>query len=179
MRGAIEGLESPHPIGGFLPGVYHGDDFAQRFCGGLDCVLAPIFASIDAHDAYFDPSLAPEDFLQWLAGWVGVAVDQTWPLERQRELVAHSCELYSWRGTSRGIAAHLALYTGAVPEVADSGGSVWSPTPGGELPGRAAPSLTIRLHAGDNPGIDLRRVDGIVLAIKPAHIPHRIVVVAE
>src|SRR5579863_4707536 len=100
MRGAIDGLDTPHPIGGFLPGVYQGDDFAQRFCRGLDCVLAPIFTTIDAHDTYFDPALAPEDFLQWLGEWVGVAVDQTWPLDRQRELVAHSCELYSWRDES-------------------------------------------------------------------------------
>jgi phage tail-like protein len=178
VRGAIDGLGTRHPIASLLPGVYQGDDLAQRFCAGLDCVLAPIFATADGQESYFDPWLAPEDFLLWLADWVGVAVDQTWPLERQRELIAHSCELYSWRGTYRGIAAHLALYTGAVPEVEDNGGSAWSPTPDGQLPGRPSPGLVVRIQASKANDVDLRRVDGIVRAIKPAHVPHRIEVVA-
>ena len=66
MRGMIEGLETPHPIGFELPGLFHDDDFTQRFTAALDEVIAPIFLTLDALEAYVDPWLAPEDFLGWL-----------------------------------------------------------------------------------------------------------------
>ncbi|MEU3573930.1 SDR family oxidoreductase, partial [Kitasatospora sp. NPDC036755] len=66
-RAAVPGLPSPYPIGRLLPAMYADDDFAQRFTAGLDTVLAPVFATLDNLPAYFQPGLAPADFLDWLA----------------------------------------------------------------------------------------------------------------
>ncbi|MGW2874684.1 hypothetical protein ACWDCZ_41715, partial [Kitasatospora sp. NPDC001225] len=66
-RAAVPGLPSPHPIGELLPALFAEDDFAQRFTAGLDTVLAPVFATLDNLPAYFQPGLAPADFLDWLA----------------------------------------------------------------------------------------------------------------
>ena len=74
MRGIVSGLASPHPIGGTLPGLYADDSFAQRLCEGLDELLAPVLATLDCLPAYLDPGTAPLDLLEWLAGWVGIAV---------------------------------------------------------------------------------------------------------
>ena len=74
MRGIVPGLASPHPIGGTLPGLYADDSFAQRLCEGLDELLAPVLATLDCLPAYLDPGTAPLDLLEWLAGWVGIAV---------------------------------------------------------------------------------------------------------
>ena len=93
MRGTVDGLRSPVPIAGLLPGIYQDDQFTQDFTGGLDDVLAPVFATLDNIDAYVDPWLAPEDFLQWLAGWMGVVIDEGWPLERSRAFIANIGEL--------------------------------------------------------------------------------------
>ena len=41
VRGLVDGLASPHPIGALLPALYQEDEFAQRFTSGLDDVLAP------------------------------------------------------------------------------------------------------------------------------------------
>ncbi len=66
-------------------------------------MLAPVFATLDCldsyFDSYFDAWLTPRDFLDWLAGWVGVVLDENWPLERQRALVGQMVALYGRRGT--------------------------------------------------------------------------------
>src|SRR5918997_2793201 len=126
MRGLIADMDSPHPIGMRLPGLYVDDDFTQRFVSAFDQALAPIFATLDCLPAYLDPRLAPEDFLDWLAGWVGLPLDESWTLERRRELVSRAVELHRWRGTRRGIAEHVALVTGGGGGDTPSGaGTLW------------------------------------------------------
>jgi len=155
-----------------LPALYQDDDFAQRFTAGLDDVAAPVLGVLDNLTAYFDPVLAPTDFLPWLSSWVGVALDENWPLARRRALVARAGELYRSRGTARGLADQIELYTGAAPEVEESGGTVWSPTPGGSPPGHAVPEVVVRVRG--NNSIDPKRLEAIVLDAKPAWVAHRI-----
>ncbi|MGD9997629.1 MAG: phage tail protein [Ilumatobacteraceae bacterium] len=171
-RGTIPGLQSPVPIAGLLPGIYHDDEFTRQFTGGMDDVLAPVFATLDCLDAYVDPWLTPEDFLEWLAGWVGVVIDEGWPLDRSRAVIANIAELYRWRGTVRGLTAELAIYTGGQVEIAESGGAAWSLTPGAELPGADEPRLAVRISVEDPSSVDERTVDRMVAAAKPAHVVH-------
>jgi len=126
VRGVVPGLASPHPLGPTLPGLYQDDPLAQRLVGAFDEVAAPVFASLDGFDAWLDPLVAPEDVLDWLAGWVGVALDQTWPIERRRAFVASAVELFRLRGTATGLAAHVAIFTGGEVEVVESGAAGWS-----------------------------------------------------
>jgi phage tail-like protein len=172
VRGTVEGIASPHPIGSLLPPIYQDDPMAQRFTAGLDDVLAPVVSVLDNLDAYLDPGVAPEDFLHWLAGWVGVVLDETWTLDRQRELVQRSAALYGARGTVRGLRGLLELFVDGEVEVTESGGSAWSPVPGGALPGVAAPELRVRIRAGDPAQVDARRLEAVVSSSKPAHVPH-------
>ena len=181
MRGTIDELATPHPLGFLLPGLYHDKDLVQRFTSALDDVLAPVLATLDSSDAYVDPRLAPLDFVEWLAEWVGVELDASWPEERQRALVAGAAELYAWRGTARGMAEAVAIYTGAEPEITETGGTAWtgSPPPSGELPGTPEGMLVVRVRvpAGEADTIDQARLDRLVAAAKPAHIPHRVEII--
>jgi phage tail-like protein len=178
VRGTIEDLATPHPLGYLLPGLYHDNDIAQRFTGALDVVLAPVLGTLDSSDAYVDPRLAPLDFVEWLAEWVGVELDASWPEGRQRALVHRAAELFAWRGTVRGVAEAVAIYTGAIPEILESGATAWTgtPPPTGELPGSPAGGLIVRVRvpAGEGQNIDLGRLDRLVEAAKPAHIAHRV-----
>ncbi len=178
MRGTIEDLASPHPLGFLLPALYHDNDIAQRFTGALDVVLAPVLATLDSSDAYVDPRLAPLDFVAWLADWVGVELDASWPEERQRALVARAADLFAWRGTVRGVAEAVAIYTGVLPEILETGATAWTgtPPPAGELPGSPAGQLVVRVHVtpGAAETIDLARLDRLVEGAKPAHIAHRV-----
>ena len=177
MRGLVPGLVSPHPIGPTLPGLYQDDAFAERFIGAFDEVVAPVFASLDALEAYLDPLLAPEDFLEWLAGWVGVALDQTWPIERGRAFVASAVELFRLRGTATGLAAHVAILSGGEVEIVESGAAAWSSQADAALPGQAAPELLVRIKVADPAALDATRLDALIAAAKPAHVPHRVEVV--
>jgi phage tail-like protein len=173
-RRALPGLRSAHGIWSALPSLYQEDEVAGRFLAGLDEVLAPVFCTLDNLEAYFDAQLTPVDFLEWLSGWVGVVLDESWPLERRRNLVAQAGELYLSKGTMWGLAALVALYTGVEPEVVDSGGAAWSPIPGGTLPGSPDYRVTIRLRIPKGSTVDRGRLERIIAAGKPAHVVHEI-----
>lgn len=170
MRGLIEGLDTPHPIGLELPGLFHDDDFTQRFTSALDEVLAPIFLTLDAIEAYVDPWLAPEDFLTWLSEWLGIPIEQDLPETRQRRLVAQAATLYGWAGTAKGIAEVVEAYTGVRPEVEDTGGTSWSASPGGDIPGTDGPGVTVRIRVDDPATIDSARVERLLAGFVPASV---------
>lgn len=179
MRGLIPGLETPHPMQRRLPALYQEDDLSLRLVGALDGVLAPIICTLDNAASYFDAQECPADFVPWLAGWVGVALDENWPTERQRSLVAQAGDLYRSRGTVHGLRALVAIYTGTEPEIEESGAAGWSAKPGAKMPGSSKPKLLVRIQVQDGSAIDPKRVETIVRAAKPAHMPHSVEVVTQ
>jgi len=179
MRGHVAGLATPHPLGSFLPALFQDDDFTQRFTAALDEVAAPVFSILDNLDAYLDPKSAPEDFLEWLAGWVGVAVDETLPVERRRSFVASAVELYRLRGTAAGLAAHVALLTGGEVEIAEPGAAGWSASPGAAIPAGTSPDLFVRVRVPDPAAVSAARLEALVMQAKPAHLLHRIEIVED
>ena len=106
MRGTVGGLLSPHPLGAGLPAVYQDEDpFVMRMTRAFDELLAPVIATLDNLSAYFDPALAPEDFVDWLAEWVGMELDDNWPVELRRAVVASATDLLGRRGTAAATTA--------------------------------------------------------------------------
>jgi phage tail-like protein len=178
MRAGISGLQSPFPLGESLPGIYQDDGFVQDLCAGLDEVLAPLVATLDCLPAYLDPETTPLDVLEWLAGWVGVVLDDVAP-ERRRVVVRRAAELHRWRGTPHGVRAMVSAWCGIEPELVESGASGWAAESGVPLPGDPVPSLVVRLRVPDPAAFDLRRLDALVAATKPAHVPHRVEVVRD
>lgn len=174
MRGGLVGLPSAHPLGPTLPAIYQEDDFAQRMLDALDSVVAPIWSTLDNFDAYLDPWLAPDDFLEWLARWVGIALDDSWDETRRRTIVARAVELYRLRGTAAGLAGQVEIQTGGSVEIVENGATGWSVDPGGELPGSPEPLVVVRVTVRDPRSVDPVRLDALVAAAKPAHVPHRI-----
>ncbi|MBM3678182.1 MAG: hypothetical protein FJW96_09915, partial [Actinobacteria bacterium] len=136
-------LASPAPLWEALPGLYREPDlpaayrvgdreesFLQRFTTALDAVLSPVFHTLDNLPAYFDPKYAPEDFLDWIAGWVGLELNEKWESELRRKLVAEAVHLHQGRGTRRGverIAEILAEVEPGKVTIEESGG-VWACT---------------------------------------------------
>ncbi|MGH8993062.1 MAG: phage tail protein [Acidimicrobiia bacterium] len=170
MRGTVDGLTTRLPLGRLLPMLYQDDHLALRFTAALDEVLAPAVWALDDLDAYFDPNLAPPDFLEWVARWLGIEFDQTWPDDRRRAITAGAADLYRWQGTLRAIARLVEIHTGVVPEVDDSGGVTWSVEPGGKLPGAPDAWLHVRLRVPDPRAIDTNRLERVLQAAKPAGV---------
>ncbi|MEE6272899.1 phage tail protein [Georgenia wangjunii] len=179
MRGVVPGLVSPVPVAQRMPAVYQEDDFLQRFVRAFDDALAPVFLSLDGLAGYVDPALAPPDFLDWLAEWVGIEVDESWSVERRRHIVAGAADLHRRRGTVQGVVDAVRLAVGGRVEVTDNGGSAWSPVSGGAVPGAPDPWLHVRVAVPDPSTVDRRRLEAVVAGVKPAHVPHTIDVVED
>ncbi|GAA0497830.1 phage tail protein [Streptomyces stramineus] len=176
MRGSVDGLGTSAPIGTMLPAVFADDDLAQRFVAGLDDVLAPILNVLDCLDAYFDPALTPVDFARWLGTWVGAETDGTEPEPRLRAAVAAAVALHRVRGTPRGLSEAVRLAFGAEPEITESGGAAWSARPRGSFPGSARPHLHVVLRLANPTRADTHRLDTLVAAARPAHMPYTVTV---
>lgn len=178
-RGTVPGLGMPYPIVTTLPAVYQEDPFTVRFLAGLDDVLAVIVATLDNIDAYLDPALAPEDFLAWLASWTGVSLDENWPVELRRALVASAVVNHRGRGTAAALRAQLELVAQGEVELVDSGGVAVSRSPGADLPGEPVPRLLVRVTAADPAAVPVDAVDSLVKANKPAHVAHWVEVATQ
>jgi len=178
MRGPLE-VRSAHPLGETLPAVYREDPFTQRFCDGLDAVLAPVLSTLDNLAAYLDLGTAPEDLLPWLAHWLGLAVDPGHDPVRQRELLRSTSELHGWQGTRRGIELAVAALLGVRAQVVESGGASWSTDAADPLPGEATPAVVVRVFPEEGRQVDPDRLNALVASLKPAHVVHRVQVVTS
>lgn len=159
----------------YLPALYRDDEFMGQFLLIFESILKPIENSIGNLALYFDPLMTPESLLPWLATWVDLALDTTWPEERRRELLKSAAELYRWRGTKRGLAEYLRIYTGSVPEISEY-------IPGMRLEQETRLGIntrlgssgeghhfTVTLELGRDSEININAVKAIIEAYKPAH----------
>ena len=174
MRGLLPGLPSPHPLAEMLPGIYREDDFVQRFCDGLDDVLAPVLVTLDCLPAYLDPGTAPPDVLEWLAGWIGLVFEGRDPQERRRMLMRSTVDAHGLRGTAEGIRRAVRAAFDVDPEIEESGAVGWSRDPAAPLPGAVPATLVVRLRVGDPAAVDVDRLDSVVRMVTPAHVVHRV-----
>lgn len=177
MRGVLPDLPSPVPLLHRLPGVLQEDEFLQRFLPAFDAGLAPVVTTLDSLHAYVDPQLAPEDFLDWLASWVGVELDDAWSLEQRRIVVGAAALVHRQAGTADGIRDSMALALDADVKVTESGGCTWSATPGGGLPGDPESLVRVSVAVDDPDSVDVRRVEALLRSVKPAHVRHEFEVV--
>jgi phage tail-like protein len=179
MRGAVPGLGTPHPLHRRLPAIYGTDEFAGRLLAAFDEVLAPVHATLDNLAAYLDPRLAPADFVDWLAGWLAAETAPGWTLPQRREAVAHAVALHRARGTARGLAEQVRTVFGVWPEITENGGTAWSSTPGGPLPGTEELALTVTVRVSEPDRVPLARLRELVEANRPAHVPCTVRVIVD
>lgn len=206
MRGDLPDIRTPCPLGATLPVIYLDDGEAQRLCGVFDRMLAPVFLALDSLPAYLDPSTAPADTLDWLAGWIGLVLEGHESAERKRELIRAGAEAAQWRGTVRGIRDAVVAAFGVIPEIVEAGGVAVSTEPSGlieptEPSGSTEPwgsteqaesavppastqdtsdaasvDLTVIVRARNSGAVDLDRLGAVVARVKPIHLSHRVVV---
>ncbi len=158
-----------------LPALYQDDEFMGQFLLIFESIMKPIENTVDNLPWYLDPLLIPASLLPWLSSWVALSLDQNWPLERRRLLLRSATELYRWRGTKRGLAEYLRIYTGSLPEISEY-------IPGMKLDQEtilgtntrlgssgAGHHFTVTLELEGDSGINSDTVRAIIEAQKPAH----------
>ena len=101
----------------FLPEVYSYDDFINRFLMMFESFWKPINQQISQSENIYDPDLTPEAFLNWLASWVGMQIDETFPKDRIRLLIRNAIPFLHSRGTAESLKYFLELYSGGKVEI--------------------------------------------------------------
>ena len=134
MRGLVDGLDTPLPLLLALPGPYQEDYFTARFVGAFDDALAPVLCTLDSLAAYVDPDLAPGDFVNFVAAWVGTELDEQSSLAERRVAVRSAVTAYRRRGTVRGLTELAARVTGGDVDITESGGRGGPPRPAPTCP---------------------------------------------
>jgi phage tail-like protein len=93
-----------------------------RFLRIFEDIGGGLRSRIDRFHRDLDPGLAPPEFLRWMAGWLGMALDPSLPEEHQRSLVRAAGPMFPLRGTKRGLQGLLEAFTQSNVEITDGGG---------------------------------------------------------
>lgn len=95
-----------------LPAFYRSDAATRELLEPMlllyESVLDEADAAIDGLPVLMDPEGAPDDdgpgsWLDWLAGWVAVELDERWSPERRRDAVRGAFARHGRRGTVQGL----------------------------------------------------------------------------
>jgi phage tail-like protein len=105
----------------YLPAVYSADDeslwFMERFLSVFQTEWDALEDRIEHSAALFDPAAVPAEFLDVIAGWLGLPLEETWNEEKKRAMLKAVPRIYPKRGTQEGLRLHLQVYLENMNEV--------------------------------------------------------------
>jgi phage tail-like protein len=87
-------------------------DFLRRYLAPLDGALGDLDARASQRRALLDPESTPAEALPWLASFLGLALDERWPIAARRQLIVEAPWLFRFRGTLPGLSRFLELCLG-------------------------------------------------------------------
>lgn len=105
-----------------LPPVLAQDTVLRGFVLALEEIADSVRERVDGIEHQLDVDLASPEMLQYVAAWLGVALEPSETGERQRALVRAAGETVRWRGTRYGVERMLEAATGSRVAVRDGGG---------------------------------------------------------
>ena len=88
----------------------HRHAFLERYLSVFESEFVDIEADIERISRFFDPEAVPSEYLAWLAEWVALDFDETWPEAVKRAYLLAAPALFKARGTKAGIARRIRLY---------------------------------------------------------------------
>jgi phage tail-like protein len=108
-----------------LPAIYRrsdavGRNLVRELCFLFEHMFDSVERNLDEGWRFYDPHVAPVDFLDWLANWTAFTLDLDWPEAQKRALIKRAVDLYRIRGTRRGLALFLQLFTGHEPDIQEN-----------------------------------------------------------
>lgn len=93
--------------------------FVERFLALFERVLTDTEASLEGLPRLVSADTAPSGWLEWIASWLALAFDPSWPEEKRRCLLQEAMSLYKTRGTVAGLSRYLEIYTGSEPVIVE------------------------------------------------------------
>jgi phage tail-like protein len=116
-------ITGPRPsLLALLPALYSRRDvqqdspnasFLERFLTLFEGRLTDIEAAYESIGRLLNPAAADAQWLEFVAGWLGLSFDPSWPPQRRRQLVIEGATLQAGRGTPAALARYLEIYTGS------------------------------------------------------------------
>jgi len=108
-----------------LPAAYaedpNAEDFTERFLSIADAQLEDIDEVLAQRPALLDADALPDDALGWLAGLLGTGFETEMPAANRRAFLRAAPELFSRRGTPRGLVETLDVALGVTGTVEELG----------------------------------------------------------
>ncbi|WLE98046.1 MAG: phage tail protein [Candidatus Electrothrix communis] len=106
-----------------LPRIYSRDEESADFLRRYLAIMEGSMREIDLRAVYrhvlLNPEAAPQERLEWLAGFIGLALDKRWPLAAQRTLIRNGAWLFRFRGTVNGLKRFIEIYLGRSVEIVE------------------------------------------------------------
>ncbi|QSA98401.1 phage tail protein [Methylococcus sp. EFPC2] len=87
-------------------------DFLERMLANFEGVLTPLEDRIASAHLLSHPLGVPQENLDWLASWIGVAFEPALPAERRRDWLAAAPQLARTHGTLQGLKLALDIASG-------------------------------------------------------------------
>jgi phage tail-like protein len=100
-----------------LPTVFDEGTFLHRYLAMFDSLLHDLDQRAARRDILVDPAATPVEALPWLASFAGLVLDDRWPEQARRRLLAEIVALYRRRGTAGALTRYLELYLGRPPVI--------------------------------------------------------------
>jgi phage tail-like protein len=118
----IRCLRAEHPSHDLLrrlPKAFSRDEavasFLRRYLAILDGALGDLEGRAERRSVLLDPYASPEEALPWLASFLGLTLDETWPEAVRRRLIDEAPALWTRRGTVGGLSRFLEIVVGRPP----------------------------------------------------------------
>ena len=97
----------------YLPAVYRDDaesaSFIERYLANVEGTYTKLEGQIEQVETLFDTRSVPAEYLDWLAGWFGIALDFTWNEAKRRLFLTHAPRMFQERGTAAGLVRGIRL----------------------------------------------------------------------
>jgi phage tail-like protein len=151
-----------------LPAIYRRSDAVGRnlvrdLCFLFEHMFDSVEVNLNDGWRFYDPHITPGEFLNWLSGWTAFSLDLDWPEAEKRALIKRAVDLYRIRGTKRGIALFLRLFTGHEPEIEEN---TW-PFKGFRVEGEGAElGARVGLDSVIMPPVDLAHCFVVTMPVK-------------
>ncbi len=87
-------------------------DYLQRYLASFEGFLAGLDNRAACRHALLDPQATPTELLPWLAGFLGMVLDERWSEAAKRTAIAEAVWLFRFRGTVPGLRRFLEIYLG-------------------------------------------------------------------
>lgn len=91
----------------YLPDAYQLDpesaDFLDRYLANTEGLLTTLEGTIAHVQRIVDVDSAPSDYLDWLASWLGLLLDEEWSVAKRRFFLRNAPQWFRQRGTLVGL----------------------------------------------------------------------------